>query len=91
MARYFIHLRDGTDELLDTEGKEFGSLDDLKRAVLKAARSIIADDVTKGFIDFRPRIDAEDESGRVVYSLPFLIAVRVIPHDEPVCVGANDG
>jgi hypothetical protein len=74
-----MHLRDGTDELLDAEGIEYESLDALRKAVLKAARDLMAGDMHNGVLDFRFRIDAEDADGMIVYSLPFRHAVNIIP------------
>jgi hypothetical protein len=79
MPRYFMHLRDGTDELLDPDGREFPSLDALREAVLSTARDLICGDVVKGLIDLRYRIDAEDGQGAVVCTLPFAQAVNIIP------------
>jgi hypothetical protein len=80
MPRYFLHLRDGTDVALDDEGTEHADIDALRIAVLASARDLIAGDVTtKGFVDLGLRIDAEDASGLVVYSLPFSGAVTIIP------------
>ena len=79
MTRYFLHLRDGSDEVLDPEGIEFKDMDSLRLAVMKNARDTIAGDVQNGLVDFRYRIDAENEAGQVVYSLPFKHAVNLIP------------
>lgn len=79
MARYFMHLRDGTEELLDDEGQEFVNLDSLRTAVLAAARDLMVGDMRNGVLDLRFRIEAEDEHGTVVYSLPFKHAVSIIP------------
>jgi hypothetical protein len=79
MARYYLHLRDGSDELLDPEGLELTDLDSVRKAVLLAVRDMIAGDVRGGIIDFRYRIDAEDEAGAIVYSLPFRHAFTIIP------------
>ena len=79
MARYFLHLRDSSDELLDPEGKEFEDSEHLRAFVLKTARDLLAGDVQKGLMDFRFRIDAEDEAGHIVYSMPFKHAVNIIP------------
>ena len=48
MARYFMHLRDGTEELLDPEGQEFASLAALRDAVLLTARDLMVGDVRDG-------------------------------------------
>jgi hypothetical protein len=79
MARYFMHLRDGTEELLDPEGKEFPSLGALRDAVLLTARDLLMGDVRNGIMDLRFRIDAEDEGGRIVHTMPFKHAVNIIP------------
>jgi hypothetical protein len=79
MARYFLHLRDSVDELLDPDGEEFADMEALKAAVVLSARDLMAGDIRNGVIDFRYRIDAEDEAGRIVYSLAFKHAVNVIP------------
>jgi hypothetical protein len=79
MPRYFLHLRDGTDELLDEEGHEFADHDDLHRGVMVTARDLMKTDVERGLIDLRYRIDAEDEQGNVIYSLPFKHAVSIVP------------
>lgn len=78
MARYYLHLRDGSDQLLDPEGVEFSDLDAVRKAVLEAARDVMCGDLRNGIFDLRFRIDAEDEQGCVVYSLPFEYAVNII-------------
>ena len=90
MARFFIHLRDGTHEILDEEGREFSSLDALRKAVMLSARDLISGDVERGVVDFRFRIDAENEDGELIYSLPFKHAVSIIPETHESAVGAND-
>jgi hypothetical protein len=79
MARYFMHLRDGTEELLDPDGREFPSLAALRDAVLVTARDLLTGDVRDGVLDLRFRIDAEDEAGTIVHTLPFKHAVNIIP------------
>lgn len=79
MARYFLHLRDSVDELLDPDGEEFANLEALRAAVMVSARDLMAGDIRNGVMDLRYRIDAEDEAGDIVYSLPFKHAVNIIP------------
>ena len=69
MARYCMHLRDGTEKLLDPDPLEFANLAALEAAVLIKARDIMRRDAGDGMLDMRFRIDAEDESGAIVYSL----------------------
>ena len=83
MSRYYLHLRDHFDELIDPEGVEFADLKELKRAVVEASRDVMCGDVRNGLIDLRYRIDAENEAGAVIYTLAFSAAVQIIPDDEP--------
>jgi hypothetical protein len=79
LAKYFMNLRDGTEELLDPDGVDYASLDELRKAVLVTVRDLISGDLREGLIDFRLRIDAEDANGVIVYTLPFKHAVKIIP------------
>ena len=79
MTKYFMNLRDGTEELLDPEGIEYESMDALRKAVLATARDLMCGDMVGGVIDLRFRIDAEDADGVIVYTLPFKHAVNIIP------------
>ena len=82
MPRYYMQLRDGTEQMLDPEGLEYADLDALKKAGLVAARDLMSQDMKSGFIDFRFRIDAEDRDGVIVYSLGFEQAVNIIPDEK---------
>jgi hypothetical protein len=86
MARYYMHLRDGTEQILDPEGLDYPSVDALRKAVLVSARDLMTGDIREGVLDFRFRIDAEDENGVIVYSLPFKHAVNIIPDDNPAAI-----
>ncbi len=79
MARYFMHLRNGTDELLDSEGVELVDLDAVRQNVMTGARDILGGDLRTGVMDLRYRIDAENEGGAIVYTLPFKQAFSIIP------------
>jgi len=83
MPRYFLHLRDGTEELLDPEGSELDSLEALRKSVLVTVRDLMAGDMRQGVLDLRFRIDAEDADGVIVYTLPFKHAVNIIPDSAP--------
>lgn len=69
MARYSMHLRDGTEKYLDPTALDFSSLEALRKAVLITACDILERDAGNGILDGRFRIDAEDEVGAVVYSV----------------------
>ena len=48
MARYFLHLRDSVDEVLDPDGSEFEDIEAVRLAVMRNARDTIAGDVRNG-------------------------------------------
>jgi hypothetical protein len=77
MPRYFLHQRDGVDEILDPDGTQFETLDELRRSVLAGARDLMSADVKQGKLDLRYRIDAENEAGQLVLSIPFKEAVSI--------------
>ena len=80
MARYFLHLRDHSEEILDPEGVELADLGSARQAALAAARDVIASDIRRsGVIDLRFRIDVEDEAAEIVHRLSFAEAVTIIP------------
>jgi len=79
VARYFMHLRDGTEQILDPEGLEFATIEAVRKAALVSARDLMTGDIREGVIDLRFRIDVETEGGEIVYTLPFKHAVNIIP------------
>jgi hypothetical protein len=74
-----MHLRNGLDELLDSEGVDLGDMEAIRKNVMTAARDILSGDLRNGLVDLRYRIDAEDELGKIVYTLAFKDAFRIIP------------
>jgi len=79
MARYFLHLRDGSDEVLDDEGIDYPDMDAVRAAVVKSARDVMAGQIRDlGVLDLRFRIDAENEVGDTVYSLRFADAISIV-------------
>jgi hypothetical protein len=77
LQTYYFHLRDGTDVLLDPDGRVLPSLDAVVGAALYEARAIISADAKGGSISLRHRIDVEDELGAVVHSINFEDAVKI--------------
>jgi len=74
---YYFHLRDGTDVLLDPDGRVLPNLDAVVGTALNEARAIISADARGGSISLRHRIDVEDELGAVVHSINFEDAVKI--------------
>ena len=78
MARYFFHLRDHSDQILDPEGLELSGLDAVRAAALTAARDTLSHDIRNGSLDLRYRIDVEDETGAKVHSIALRDAFSII-------------
>jgi hypothetical protein len=78
VSRYYFHLRDGHDVLLDPEGQEFPSLPAIEAAALENARDIISHDAREGRIMLAYHLDVEDAAGAIVHRLDFEDAVEVI-------------
>ncbi|HEX4692981.1 DUF6894 family protein [Sphingomonas sp.] len=78
MPKFFMHLRDGTDEVLDHDGIEM-PFESVAQAALKAARDCISGDVLEGRVELKYRIDVHDEDGDIVHTLPFSSAVAIVP------------
>ena len=76
MPRYFMHLRDSIDEVLDPEGVEMPA-EAIVGAALVAARDCMAADVRAGRLDLNYRIDVHAEDGEVVHTLLFQDALEI--------------
>lgn len=77
LKTYYFHLQDGTDVLLDPDGRDLPSLEAVAGAALFEARAIISADAKAGRIILNQRIEVEDDQGNVVHSLPFENAIRI--------------
>jgi hypothetical protein len=76
---YFFHLRDGSDLLLDPDGRELDSRSDVERHALVEARALISAEALTGTIRLDQRIEVEDAAGHLVHRLDFGDAVRISP------------
>ena len=82
MPMYYFHLRDGQDILLDPEGRDLASLPEVMAVTLREARELISHDAREGHIRLDLRLDIEDGERRIVHSLAFADAVRIVPADS---------
>jgi Domain of unknown function (DUF6894) len=48
MARYFFHIKDGTDLIQDPEGSDLATIEDARSQALKSARELWADAIKSG-------------------------------------------
>jgi hypothetical protein len=97
MPRYFFHLRDGDDRLLDVDGVELPDPASAAAQALKEARGMLGEEVrSNGRLQLNLRIDVEDEHGNIIHSLAFDQAVSIIreegesgPNPRPTNVGMD--
>lgn len=78
MPRYFFHLVDSVDIVLDPEGVSM-SPDAVAGAAVLQARDCISADVRSGRLRLDYRIDVHDEEDALVHSLPFADALEIVP------------
>jgi hypothetical protein len=77
LALYYFHLRDGANYVLDLEGRELESLDAVRAAALREARSLISHDVLDGRLRLDLRIVVETAAREIVVRLTFADAVTI--------------
>ena len=77
MPKYFMHLVDGTDVLLDPDGVELAA-DKVAPYSLLQARDCMAGDVRDGRLDLSFSIEVRDDRGELVHTLPFSRAIDII-------------
>lgn len=77
MPRYFFHLIDSTNVLLDPDGTNMPA-EAVEGAALAAARDCMAGDVKTGQLDLCCRIDVHDEENQVVHRLEFTDALNIL-------------
>jgi hypothetical protein len=68
-------LRESSAYILDEEGLELEGLSAAVKAARAAARSVIASEVLAGKLPLDSIIEIEDETGQLVFELPFKDAV----------------
>lgn len=77
MARYYFHLVDGSDTLLDTEGRELDGAYAIAEAALAEARGILSAEVRTGELRLDQTLEIVDAARGVVHRLRFIDAVKV--------------
>ena len=77
MARYFFHLCDGHEVVIDPEGQEIAEASEVGDRALKEARAMISQDALAGRIRLKQYIEVRDDSGKLVHQLSFRDAVTI--------------
>lgn len=78
MPLYFFHLRDGDDILLDPEGRNLETLNEIRTAALAEARGILSQEALAGRIELGQQIDVMDADKHLIYTIRFADAVEIV-------------
>lgn len=78
MPRFYFHLYQRGDMLVDPEGVEITDLSTVRSRALEVARDLIAADAASGLVDLDTRLRVVDESDRLVLDLAFFDAVAFV-------------
>ncbi|HEX9946655.1 MAG TPA: hypothetical protein VGA98_03865 [Allosphingosinicella sp.] len=73
--RYFFHLRESGDYVVDEEGRELPDIAAVEAAARLNARSVLAGEAMTGKLPLAAIIEVRDEQGQPVLDLPFRDAV----------------
>lgn len=71
MLRYYLHVRDGVDEMLDPDGSDLPNLDAARTSALAGSRDLLAADMKTGVLDLCYRMDIENEAGEIIDTVHF--------------------
>jgi len=77
MPRYYFHLRDHSERLLDPDGTVIETAEAIAERALREARAILSHEVLSGTVNLNQRIEVEDKDGQVVHTLEFADAVTI--------------
>lgn len=74
--RYFFHIRDHGETILDEEGDEFDHPEDAAASALQAVQELASARIKDGLVIDDQRLDLCDENGVLRLSLSFQDVVR---------------
>jgi hypothetical protein len=77
MPRYYLNVRNVEVSADDEEGTDFRDLDAARAKAIASVRSILSDEVMRGKVDLRGRIEITDARGEIVLTVPYAEAVTV--------------
>ena len=77
MSRYFFHLADGHEVIIDPEGQDIEDPAQVSVHALREARAMISQDALAGRINLNQYIEVREEGGKLIYQLPFREAVTI--------------
>jgi hypothetical protein len=76
MPRYFFHIKDEAETILDKEGIEFHNMDAVREEATESAREMMSEKVRRGHGPNGRAFVVTDEQGQTVLTFPFTDAFR---------------
>jgi hypothetical protein len=77
MPLYFLHIHNSSGSAQDDEGQELTDLAQARAKAVEGIRSLLAEEVLGGSMDFRGRIEIVGDAGQPLAVVPFRDAVAV--------------
>jgi hypothetical protein len=77
MPHFYFHVVNGHGETRDEEGVELPDLEAARHQALSGIRSILREELARGYLDFGGRIHITDDDDRTLLEVPFRTAVDV--------------
>jgi hypothetical protein len=74
--RYYFDIHNSIGFVEDEEGRDLPDLETARAEALKGIRSILGEDVQKGVVDLRGRLEIRDGDG-VILTIPFAEAIEI--------------
>jgi hypothetical protein len=71
MGRFYFHLRDGEDLILDDEGTELPNVEAAKKEAVHSAREFLCEAIKTGKSNIPDAFVIADEAGQTLEELPF--------------------
>lgn len=75
MARFFLHINNGSGYAEDPEGQELADLDEAYRKAIDGVRSLLSEEARQGQLDLSGSIEIADCDGNILLIVPFTEAV----------------
>jgi hypothetical protein len=77
MLLYYLHIRDGTELLLDPEGSNLPNLEAARAEAIEGARQLISEAVRTGSpLHMQRAFQIDDADGHTLLSVPFTDAIN---------------
>jgi len=82
MPRYYFHIEDDGDTIVDREGIELADLDAAREEAVAGAREIMSEDVLRGRTADGRRFVITDDWGMVLAEVPFRATIAASAQPE---------